>query len=108
MPETSSVSLCGSTHSYILGFGRRVSWEDDKQIPPGHRLSFKGALHDVSTYITVKLLTPKWAYYFSKFLRRVQLSFDELEVRGRVFSFLSCCIADLALWLGIRSCTYKK
>ena len=92
----------------MLGFGRRVSWEEDKQIPPGHQLSFKDALHNVSTYIEVKLITPKWAYHFSKFLRLVQLSFDELEVRGHVFAFLSCCNADLALWLGIRSCTYKK
>jgi hypothetical protein len=44
-------------------------------------MSFKDALHNVSTYVQVKLIFPKWVYRFSKFLRSVQLSFDELQVR---------------------------
>jgi hypothetical protein len=50
-------------------------------VPEGHQMSFKDALHNVSTYVQVKLIFPKWVYRFSKFLRSVQLSFDELQVR---------------------------
>ncbi|KAF8587183.1 cytochrome P450 [Ramaria rubella] len=64
----------------VAGFGRRVSWAEDKQIPPGHQMSFKDALHSVSTYVQLKLIAPNWAYRFSKFLRHVQLANDELQM----------------------------
>ncbi|KAF8587184.1 cytochrome P450 [Ramaria rubella] len=64
----------------IAGFGRRVSWAEDKQIPPGHQMSFKDALHSASTYLSLKLIIPNWVYRFSKFLRHVQLANDELQM----------------------------
>jgi len=64
----------------MAGFGRSVSWAEGENVPKGHQLSFKDAMHTVSTYVQVKLVAPKWAYSFSKFLRGIQLAFDELEL----------------------------
>ncbi|KAF8895566.1 cytochrome P450 [Infundibulicybe gibba] len=38
------------------GFGRSISWEEDSTIPPGHKLSFKDALHIVSTGVMTKII----------------------------------------------------
>ena len=64
----------------FAGFGRKVSWEEDEVIQPGHDMSFKEALHTVSTYLQLKLIAPSWAYRFSKLLRHVQKSNEELHV----------------------------
>ncbi|KAF8494795.1 cytochrome P450 [Gautieria morchelliformis] len=61
------------------GFGQRLSWGEDKEIPPGHRMTFRAALHTVSSHIMVQIVVPKWAYYFSKTFRHYQDSVDELQ-----------------------------
>ncbi|KAF8494809.1 cytochrome P450 [Gautieria morchelliformis] len=61
------------------GFGQRLSWGEDKEIPPGHRMTFRAALHTVSSHILVQIVVPKWAYYFSKTFRHYQDSVDELQ-----------------------------
>ncbi|EGN92845.1 hypothetical protein SERLA73DRAFT_163809 [Serpula lacrymans var. lacrymans S7.3] len=61
------------------GFGRRISWQEDAIIPPGHKMTFRDSLHIVTTNLAIKLVTPKWAYGLNKRLERVGLAFDELE-----------------------------
>ncbi|TDL22861.1 cytochrome P450 [Rickenella mellea] len=61
------------------GFGRAVSWEEDFNLPPGHKMSFKQALHFVSTGLFWKVIFPNWAMGLHKKLREVRLAFKELE-----------------------------
>ncbi|KAK7033939.1 hypothetical protein VNI00_012566 [Paramarasmius palmivorus] len=61
------------------GFGRRISWNEDHVVPSGHQLTFKQALHEVTTGVLVKLITPVWAKTFSARARQVDHAFDELD-----------------------------
>ncbi|KAJ3514323.1 hypothetical protein NLJ89_g2441 [Agrocybe chaxingu] len=63
----------------VAGFGRNVSWKEDVVIPPGHQMTFKDALHIVTTDIFVKLIVPDWAMRLTPRLRRAKLAFDELH-----------------------------
>lgn len=65
--------------SIYLGFGHRISWGDGSLKPAHHKITFKEAIHIVSTGIFIKLSTPRWAY-LTKSLRKVDLAFKELEV----------------------------
>jgi hypothetical protein len=62
------------------GFGRKISWQEDTMIPVGHQMTFKDALHIVSTDIFLKLIIPAWAFGLTRRLREIRLAFDELEV----------------------------
>jgi hypothetical protein len=62
------------------GFGQKISWEEDKVIPIGHTMSFKDALHVVSTDVFLKLVFPNWAMGLTPRLRRIRAAFEELEV----------------------------
>ncbi|KAI0739045.1 cytochrome P450 [Daedaleopsis nitida] len=42
------------------GFGRRMSWIDDNVAPPGHSLTFKEALHEVSYRLILHAIFPDW------------------------------------------------
>ena len=64
----------------MLGFGRHVTWTSDLDIPPGHQMTFKDALHILSTKIIMKILVPEWAKKLTKEISRVHLASDELEV----------------------------
>ena len=49
----------------MLGFGRRITaWTSDLDIPPGHQMTFKDALHILSTKIIMKIIVPEWAKNF--------------------------------------------
>ncbi|PSS35560.1 hypothetical protein PHLCEN_2v1488, partial [Hermanssonia centrifuga] len=63
------------------GFGRRISWQDDLVVQPGHKLTFKDSLHHVSTDIVLKILCPDWFLQYApiKRLNTCQLAYDELE-----------------------------
>ncbi|KAG6918711.1 hypothetical protein DXG01_012196 [Tephrocybe rancida] len=61
------------------GFGRTISWKDDDTIPAGHQLTFKNALHIVTTDVFLKLIVPERALGLTQRLRDVRLAFDELE-----------------------------
>ncbi|KAG6903010.1 hypothetical protein C0995_007443 [Termitomyces sp. Mi166 len=61
------------------GFGRTISWKDDDVIPPGYHLTFKDALHTVTTDIFLKLIVPGPALGLTQRLRDLRLAFDELE-----------------------------
>ena len=70
--------------THFLGFGRSVSWkEDDTNIPPGHTMSYKDALHICTTDFTFKIAIPGWALGLTSRLRKVKLGFEELHVRHR-------------------------
>ncbi|PSR70454.1 hypothetical protein PHLCEN_2v13705, partial [Hermanssonia centrifuga] len=65
----------------VAGFGRRITWEDDLVVPPGHQMAFKDALHIVSTDVILKAVIPNWAMKLgpTKRIRNVVTAFDELE-----------------------------
>ncbi|GLB37921.1 putative cytochrome P450 [Lyophyllum shimeji] len=61
------------------GFGRKISWKDGDLAPPGHRLTFKEALHVVSTDVFIKLVVPDRALGLTERLRSVKVAFEELK-----------------------------
>ncbi|KAI0763709.1 cytochrome P450 [Irpex lacteus] len=62
------------------GFGQRISWEEEQVIPPGHQMSFKEALHILSTDAILKAITPDWLLkYGPTRLRRVGKAFKEMK-----------------------------
>ncbi|EIM88971.1 cytochrome P450 [Stereum hirsutum FP-91666 SS1] len=63
----------------VAGFGRKVSWKDDTVVPPGYTMSFKEALHVVSTGTIVKAIVPNWAMGLTKHFRHVRDAFKELD-----------------------------
>lgn len=71
---------CMIAHS-TLGFGRTISFADDLKIPPGHNMSFKNALHIVSTDMIIPTLLPAWALNLTQRLRNVRTAMADLQVR---------------------------
>ncbi|KAG7096557.1 hypothetical protein E1B28_003979 [Marasmius oreades] len=63
----------------VAGFGRRISWQDDLSLPPGHKMSFKEALSEVSEGVFIKLVCPERLVGFWDKTRKVKLAFDELD-----------------------------
>ncbi|KAI0321529.1 cytochrome P450 [Amylostereum chailletii] len=61
------------------GFGRRISWTDDLKVPEGHLLTFKDALHIVSTDTLLKIVVPNWAMGLTERTRKCRLAFEELD-----------------------------
>ncbi|KAF8967870.1 cytochrome P450 [Flammula alnicola] len=61
------------------GFGRSISWKEDVVIPPGHTMTFKDALHVVTTDTFIKLIFPDWAMGLTERLRTTRTAFDELH-----------------------------
>jgi len=64
----------------MLGFGRRVTWTSDLVVPPGHKMTFKDALHILSINMVIKIVVPNWANNLTKQTREVDLAFTELKV----------------------------
>ncbi|TFY50337.1 hypothetical protein EVG20_g11578, partial [Dentipellis fragilis] len=62
------------------GFGRRLSWEEDSNVPPGYMMPFKDALHTVSSELKLMSLMPKWASGLTVRTRRRAQAFKELEM----------------------------
>lgn len=68
---------------HILGaavFGNRVSWKEDSVKPPGHKMTFKEALHYTSANLILKAAVPSWVLKLglTPALRRTKLAFEEL------------------------------
>ncbi|PSR70451.1 hypothetical protein PHLCEN_2v13702 [Hermanssonia centrifuga] len=63
------------------GFGRRISWQDDLVVPPGHKMTFKDALHVASTDVIIKLICSDWVLKNAPFkrLNKCKAAYDELE-----------------------------
>ena|ERR1700761_4361409 len=64
----------------VAGYGRRMSWKEETTIPPGHKLTFTNALTTVTNSLLLKVLLPNWALGLTKGLRKIRLSFNELDV----------------------------
>ncbi|KAI0720704.1 cytochrome P450 [Cerioporus squamosus] len=64
----------------VAGFGRRISWNEDKIPPPGHCMTFKEALYEVSHRLFLKVIVPGWMLRWgpSKF-RYFAQAYEELE-----------------------------
>ncbi|GJE92931.1 cytochrome P450 [Phanerochaete sordida] len=65
----------------VAGFGRQMTWQEDAKLPAGHTLTFKEALHTVSTGVFVKLATPAWMLRrgLTQRMRETNVAFRELE-----------------------------
>ena len=57
-----------------------MTWTSDLVVPAGHQMTFKDALHILSSNLISKLILPSWAKYFSKHARKIDLAFGELKV----------------------------
>lgn len=82
-------------------FGQRMSWNEDNIAPPGHSLTFKDALYEVSHRLLLRILFPPWALRFGTAkMRRFARAYDELGVSAqcgsfrleRMSEFLTCCV----------------
>jgi len=63
-----------------LDFGRHITWTSDLDIPLGHQMTFKDALHNLCTKIMLKMIVPEWAKNLTKEISSVHLAFNKLEV----------------------------
>jgi hypothetical protein len=64
----------------MVGFGRQVTWTSDLVVPSGHQMTFKDALHILSTNMILKIALPDWAKNATERTRKVHLAFAELRV----------------------------
>ncbi|KAI0093992.1 614/534 cytochrome P450, partial [Irpex rosettiformis] len=69
---------------YIIsaaGFGEQTTWQDNKAGPQGfHRMTFKDALHVLSTDVILKAIAPDWLLkYGPQRLRKVGTAYEELK-----------------------------
>jgi hypothetical protein len=58
-----------------------MTWTSDLVVPPDHQMTFKDALHILSTNLVLKIILPDWAMHLTKHTRKVDLSFTEIKVR---------------------------
>ena len=72
-----SLEHCLNNHT---AFGRDVSWKEDTSIPPGHKLSYKDALHITTTNNLLRILVPDWAMGLTQKLRDTKQAYDEIHV----------------------------
>ncbi|OBZ67844.1 hypothetical protein A0H81_12320 [Grifola frondosa] len=65
----------------IAGFGQRATWKGDQVIPAGYSMTFKDALHEVSTRVHMKLILPDWVLNWgpTETIRHFKLAYDNLE-----------------------------
>jgi len=65
----------------VAGFGKRMSWFEDLNVPEGYHFSFKDALHIVSTDLRLKLFVPQWLLKLgpAKRLRDFWTAYVDLE-----------------------------
>ncbi len=55
-----------------------MSFNDDTDIPPGHSMTFKDALHIVSANMTLGIVVPSWAMSLTSRLRTYWGSISKL------------------------------
>ncbi|KAN0103584.1 cytochrome P450 monooxygenase [Russula decolorans] len=56
-----------------------VTWKSDLVVPPGHQMTFKDALHILSTNLIQKIIMPNWAKHLTKHSKNIDLAFCELK-----------------------------
>lgn len=64
----------------IAGFGRNMTWQRESNIPEGHNMTFRDALHDVCNGALIKILVPRLAMGLTARWRRVRAAYDEFEL----------------------------
>ena len=88
----------------MLGFGRQMTWTSDLVVPPGHKMTFKDALHILSTNLLQKIIIPDWLKPLMKQSRNVELAFRELKVcypkSSQLYTSNSCLIFRAAIHAG--------
>ena len=57
-----------------------MTWATDVVVPLGHQMTFKNALHTLSSNLVLKIAVPNWAKNSTKHTRKVDLAFMELKV----------------------------
>ena len=75
----------------VVGFGCQVTWTSDLVVPPGHQMTFKDALHILSTNVILKIILPGWAKNLTERTRKIDLAFTEMEVCNFGLSLLYIC-----------------
>jgi hypothetical protein len=65
-----------------------MTWTSDLVVPPGHQMTFKDALHILSTNLIQKIVLPDWAKYLTSKTRKTDLAFKELKVCFSKLSYL--------------------
>jgi hypothetical protein len=90
------IAICAHPGVYFsnIGFGQKISWLDDQTIPNGHRMTFKQALHIVSTDLILRAVVPGWAMGLTQRLRNIHIASEELEVG--MTTLVLCQIIDLS------------
>jgi hypothetical protein len=63
-----------------------MTWTSDLVVPPGRQMTFKDALHILSTNLILKIVLPDWAKYLTKHTRKIDLAFKEMKVRCPMIS----------------------
>ncbi len=58
-----------------------MSFDDDKVVPPGHTMTFKDAIHTVSSDITLGIVLPDWVKLLTSRMRRFSDAVRNLQVR---------------------------
>ena len=82
--------LCASRLlSFYPGFGKSLSFDEDRDIPPGHSMTFKDAMHIVSTDITMGIVIPDWAKKLTNRMRKYTEAFRNLRVKDNIFIFIT-------------------
>jgi hypothetical protein len=57
-----------------------MTWTSDLVVPPGRQMTFKDALHILSTNLILKIALPDWAKHLTSKTRKIDLAFKELKV----------------------------
>jgi hypothetical protein len=57
-----------------------MTWTSDLVAPPGHQMTFKDALHILSTNVIQKFVLPDWVKYVTSKARKTDLAFKEIKV----------------------------
>ncbi|VDB94063.1 unnamed protein product [Peniophora sp. CBMAI 1063] len=61
------------------GFGQRISWYDEDQIPEGHRMTFRDALVKMSPELITLMAIPSWAMGLTAKFRAARLAASEIH-----------------------------
>ncbi|KAI0739090.1 cytochrome P450 [Daedaleopsis nitida] len=63
----------------VAGFGRRITWNEDQIAPPGHTMTFKEALHEVSHRLFLQIIVPDWILrHGTPKMRYFKRAYDEM------------------------------
>ncbi|KAG7445093.1 cytochrome P450 [Guyanagaster necrorhizus] len=64
----------------VAGFGRKMPWQADTVVPPGHTMAFHDAMRLVSTGIILRITVTRWIMGLIPKWVKVRAAFDELEL----------------------------